>query len=320
MGDYRPNQYRRRPGRKEPKKKKGPVARAFLLGVVLLLLFIVGATAYVVLDTYDFDIKAAFTDLFDGKEETPEDVPPDEAPPKGEATFLTAITANREEKAFAFVLIRADLGQMTFRACALPPQTLVRGVAKEETIERMLFRSGMAAVCNALEESYGIPIDRYARATQGEFEKIVDQLGGVAFYVEKDLVYNTDELSMHVQGGNQTLTGSAALHVMRYPEWEQGELYQYQTQARVIAALIDNHINEKNMEKGDALFNTLINLVQSDISIADYRASVQEIEKYAALPDKNPTQIISAQGEFTETEDGKKGFRITGNFASALLS
>lgn len=319
MGDYRSYHYKRRPDRYRPKKKKGPIVKALLLGLLLFLLFVAGTTAYVVLDTYDFSLKAAFSDLFN-KGKKSEEEPRGEERTQGEATFLTAITANREEKVYAFVIIRADLGKQSFRTCALPPQTLVQGNLKEETMEEMLWGSGMSAVCEAVEKTYGIPIDRYVRATQGGFEKLVDQLGGVYFHVEKDLVYNTDALSMHVQGGSQTLTGAAALHVMRYPEWEQGKMYQYQIQSQVIAALLDQNINEKNAEKGDALFNNLINLVQSDISIADYRANAEELKKYAVLQEKSAAQIVTAQGEFIKTEEGKQVFRMTGDLRSALLS
>lgn len=319
MGDYRSYHYKRRPDQRKPKKKRGPVGKALLLGILLFLVFVLGATAYVVLDTYDFSLKAAFSDIFK-KDSEEENVPPEEPQPEGAATFLAAVTANREEDVFAFIIIRTDLGKKTFRTCALPPQTLVQGALKEETMEEMLYLSGISAVCDAVEKTYGITIDRYIRATQGGFEKLVDQLGGVRFHVEKDLVYSTNTLSMHVQGGNQKLTGAAALHVMRYPEWEQGEMYQYQIQAQVAAALIDQNLNAKNAEKGDEIFNNLINLVQSDISIADYRATADEIGKYAVLLDKNPTQAVVAQGAFTETEDGKRAFRVSGDLRSALMS
>lgn len=283
--------------------------KAAIFGATLFFLLIFGAVAYVVLDAYDYSPSSAFSDLLgDNNQESP----PEETPVEYEnANFLAFITANRSDEAYAFAVIHAGLVEKTFRVIVLPPDTLAESGENEETLEELLFSSGAEAVCRAVEKLTGVKIARHIRATQGGFEKMVDKLGGVQFNVERDLVYSSAQLSMHVQGGEQTLTGSAALNVMRYPEWEQSELHQYKIQAMMIAALIDQHLTSQNAEKGDDLFNALINLVQSDISVADYRAYSQMIIAYAA-EEKQPTVYSAARGTYIESESGKRGFRLTG--------
>lgn len=308
MKQYNPYRYQIRKDRRK-KKKRGPVQKAVILGALLLFLVVSGTVSYVVLDAYDYNLSAAFSDWF-GKRQ--EETTQGETPLQGNANFLAIITANRTREAYAFAVIHAGLEEKMFRVVTIPPDTLTQNGSKEETLEDILFTSGAESTCRAVEQLTGLTIDRYVRATQGGFEKLVDQLGGVQFQVEKDLIYNSEELSMHVQGGEQTLTGSGALHVMRYPEWEQGEMYQYQMQARLLAALIDQHLTAQNAEKGDALFDTLINLVQSDISVADYRAHAQTIAAYAELDGKQPTQATVARGIFIEEENGKRVYQLTG--------
>lgn len=309
MRQYDPYRFQSRLDNKK-KKKRSPVQKAVIFGAVLFCLLVLGTVVGVILDAYDYSPSNAISDLMnpDRQEETTQ-----EAPAEYEsANFLAFITANRSNDAYVFAVIHAGLDEKTFGVIVLPPDTLVAGSEKEETLEELLFSSGAESVCRAVEKMTGIKIARHIRATQGGFEKLVDKLGGVRFNVERDLVYSSAQLSMHVQGGEQTLTGSAALNVMRYPEWEEySDLHEYKIQAMMIAALIDQHFTQRNADKGDDLFNALINLVQSDISVADYRAYSQMIISYAA-EEKNPTTFAAARGTYVETESGKRGFRLTG--------
>lgn len=291
------------------KKDKGPFEKALELTLLFAVVLTVGVAGYVIMDTYDFNVSAFVSDFFKKESGDVSDFSEEEL--SGQANFLVAVTANADSELYSLAIVNADLGARLFRVCVLPPQTAVSLNTKEQTLQQVLFSTGLQKLVESVEVLCDIKIDRYVRVTQGNFEKSIDKLGGLRTTIERDLVHNSQKLSIHVQGGNQRLTGAGVLQAMRYPDWEESEMKQYQLQSQLFAAMLDQYINVKNAENGDAIFNMLINMVESDISVADFRDNEEKLSAYAALEEKNKTVWITARGQFADADNGKRLFHLT---------
>jgi LCP family protein required for cell wall assembly len=77
------------------------------------------------------------------------------------------------------------------------------------------------AVSNLLD---GVGIDRYVRVNVVGFGKLIDTLGGITFYVPKDMKYkdDTQHLYVNLKAGEQHLNGDQAMQILRFRHDELG--------------------------------------------------------------------------------------------------
>ncbi|MEG2016224.1 MAG: hypothetical protein RR069_03890 [Oscillospiraceae bacterium] len=53
--------------------------------------------------------------------------------------------------------------------------------------------------------------------------------------------------------------------------------------------MIDQMVNENNLDEGEELFNKLINVVDSDISIVDYTKNLNYLKAYVGSDKRQPS-------------------------------
>ncbi|HOS94189.1 MAG TPA: LCP family protein, partial [Armatimonadota bacterium] len=98
---------------------------------------------------------------------------------------------------------------------------------------------GVAAVSNVIEESLGIPIDRYARVDIEGFVSLVDCLGGVELDVEKKMHYRDRSQGLYIdlKPGLQKLDGKKAMQYVRFRNDERGDLGRVERQQKFLKAV-----------------------------------------------------------------------------------
>ncbi len=104
------------------------------------------------------------------------------------------------------------------------------------------FRSmneAIALVRQTVEENFHIPIDYYVRVDVKGFEKLVDLIGGVKIYVEKNMVYRDREQGLYInlRQGEQVLNGYNAMCYVRFRADEQGDWGRMQRQQKFLREL-----------------------------------------------------------------------------------
>lgn len=79
----------------------------------------------------------------------------------------------------------------------------------------------------AVSDLLGIPIQYYVYTDFQGFIKLVDSVGGVDFYVEKDMSYSSiadkNEYDIDLKEGMQHLDGDAALQYVRFRYDKMGD-------------------------------------------------------------------------------------------------
>lgn len=84
---------------------------------------------------------------------------------------------------------------------------------------------GIALTLKTLEGLLDVPIKLYIKVDFEGFKKIVDAIGGVEYYVEKDMYYYdpTDGTLINLKEGKQLLDGDKALQYVRFRNDGQGD-------------------------------------------------------------------------------------------------
>ncbi len=113
-----------------------------------------------------------------------------------------------------------------------------------------------------------IPIHYYVLADWEGFIKVIDLIGGVDLYVEKDMKYEDPyaDLVIDIKQGYQHLDGKKAGEYVRFRNDELGDIGRVQRQQRFLKALAMQMFSLQNIAKIPAIFTTIGDYVQTDMT------------------------------------------------------
>ena len=121
----------------------------------------------------------------------------------------------------------------------------------------------------------GIPIDYYIKVNIKGFISLVDDLGGVDFYVPCDMNYDDpyQDLHIHYKQGQQKLNGQQAMEVARFRKNNDGTGYsdvgRTQTQQKLLVALAKKVLSWNSLTKINSFVETFNKNVDTDLSLND---------------------------------------------------
>lgn len=157
----------------------------------------------------------------------------------------------------------------TVNLLSIPRDTrvLIPGQKDYDKINHAYFFGGPRLAAKTVEEFLQLPIHYYAAVEWQAFIKIVDIVGGVNLYVERDMHYNDPyaNLEINLQKGYQHLDGYKAGEYVRYRSDELGDIGRVQRQQRFIKALSNEALNAGLILKAPELVSTAKEYVQTDI-------------------------------------------------------
>lgn len=160
------------------------------------------------------------------------------------------------------VLFIVDTEAETAAMISIPSDTRIPLEGRTEAVAlRDIYRQGGTPLALRMVEGYlGITIPYYATVDHAVFTQVIDELGGIDLYVEKNMAYTDsyDGFTIDLKKGYQTLDGEKAQQYIRYRDPDLGEFGRMKRQQRLVKAIIDQH----------ATFGTMFD-VPSILSILD---------------------------------------------------
>ena len=112
-------------------------------------------------------------------------------------------------------------------------------------------------------------IDRYIIAQEQDMGKIFLNLGYYSINLENEIIYNSDEYSLHLVAGEHSLTGDEFFGYIRYLT-RNGTDEEFANLSKVLADVISQHVTEYNAGRGQTIFEALADYIDTDISVNDY--------------------------------------------------
>lgn len=202
-------------------------------------------------------------------------------------------------QANSFVLARFDPVRGKVPLVVLPPQTLVQNGDKTETLRQVYEYGGADYARNALARTLGVPVHRYVRIHTDAFVACADAVGTVEFALPGDLTVQSGGVSAVLRAGTQLLDGQRVLAVVESGGAEQGELARCHLAGELAAAIVNQRIDVVQSTLVDKVFETVINLIDTDISYPDYDNCKAAAELLAQLS-RNPAYSLPAAGEMEQ--------------------
>lgn len=140
-------------------------------------------------------------------------------------------------------MILLNLNPNSFKAniLSIPRDTLVEipGYGWQK-VNAAYFIGGAALAKEAVEKFTGVPINHYMVINPRGLIKLIDLMGGIRIYVDKDMYYvdNWGGLKINLKKGTQTLNGEQAHGFIRYRQDPFGDVSRVQRQQEFLQTVL----------------------------------------------------------------------------------
>lgn len=148
------------------------------------------------------------------------------------------------------------------------------------------------AVSQLLE---GVGIDRYVRINVLGFGKLVDALGGIDFYVPRDMKYKDDTQHLYVdlKEGQQHLNGDQAMQLMRFRHDRYGDIGRIQRQQLMMRALVEQALNPTTIGRMPKILSVIQSHIDTNLSVEELMALTGFAAKH-----RSSVQMLVLPGDF----------------------
>lgn len=163
-----------------------------------------------------------------------------------------------------------DTGAKTASLISIPRDTVVRYEGSYRKINAVYSYGGVDGMVSAVRNMLGVPIDYYVSVNTRAFRDIVNEIGGVDFYVPVDMLYNDPygDLAINIKAGYQHLNGRQAEGVVRCRNcYANADIGRAATQRAFLTALAKQTVTLSNVTKVTNLINILNTYVESDMPL-----------------------------------------------------
>lgn len=171
-----------------------------------------------------------------------------------------------------FMLIRSIPKEKKILCVGIPSNSiqLIDGV--QYSISEYYDAGGGSYAADFIARQFEIDKPKYVIFDENSFCKLSDIMGGVSYAVSVDIQGFEDTTNEQFLNGKQIVT------LLSYPLFKDGE----KQRASIVGSLMSSMINQADGERlADSLdrnFNTLVDMVTTDITAVDYRARKDAIK------------------------------------------
>ncbi|MBR5914244.1 MAG: LCP family protein [Selenomonadaceae bacterium] len=127
-----------------------------------------------------------------------------------------------------------------------------------------------------VEDFLGVDVDRYIKIDKHAFPEIIDILGGIDIYVERDMKYedpwdDDGGLYINLRRGYQHLDGEEAVQFVRFRD-EEGDAGRIRRQQVFMKALAEKITDPSIILKLPQIFTTAMDAIDTDLSLSELLA------------------------------------------------
>src|SRR5574344_268702 len=207
--------------------------------------------------------------------------------PKRQNILLLGVDSNgsgtdpwRGTRSDTILLLNIDPKSHSVNVISIPRDSKVylsddHGVQKINSAHAL---GGIKLVKATVEETLGVKVDKYIIVSDEAVRRIVDTIGGVPVYVEKNMFYNDYSGNLHVnlQQGINVLDGQNAVGYLRFRKDGLGDIGRTQRQQWFLRAFAEKIQTPQAIAKLPEMINTVTTYVKTNMSL-------YELSQYAAF-------------------------------------
>lgn len=153
-----------------------------------------------------------------------------------------------------------------------------------DKINHVYSKRDIFALRSFVEALLGIKINNYCIVSYEAVSKIVDLIGGVQIYVDKDMKYtdNAQNLRINISKGLQTLDGEKALEYIRYRSDDEGDIGRIKRQINFVLKIMEQKDKLLNMKKIPNTIRIIYSKVKTDLTLLDFQYLAEQIKNISS--------------------------------------
>ena len=178
------------------------------------------------------------------------------------------------------ILLNVDPRTKSLNALSIPRDSKVflpddHGVQKINAAHAI---GGIGMTIRTIEETLGVKIDRYIMVHDEAVKEIVDALGGVDIYVEKNMHYNdySGKLFINLKKGPNHLSGKEVIGYLRFRHDPMGDIGRTQRQQGFLRGMMEALKKPETITKLPEIINVASKYIKTNMSF-------YELSQYAGF-------------------------------------
>ena len=254
--------------------------RKLFWSFIICALIIVGSLAHLGFNSDFTRIKEDFTSKV-----APEKILPTLQKPT--TIMLMGVDERKDDVGRSDTLMVLQLSKDKASLLTIPRDTLVyidrHGYQK---INAAYAHGGAKLARKTVEEFLGIDIDRYVMINKARFAEVIDAMGGVDIYVERDMHYedpwdDDGGLYIDLKQGLQHLDGKTAIEFVRFRDAE-GDVGRVRRQQAFMKACADRLSEPSMLIKIPELLSVAVGAVDTDLTSTEMLAAAGSLKNAEA--------------------------------------
>ena len=258
-------------------KKKSGILKKILLILIILLIALAGFIAYRT-QKNGGGVQGLLSTLVGHTEETLKNLEPIQV-------LLMGVSSDNGLKLTDTIIVGTYNPQkQTASLLSIPRDTFVgKNIKTGNSTEKInaLYQKSPEKTLEAVNKVTGLDIQYYMVIDNQALIELVDVIGGVEFYVPRDMKYDdpTQDLHINLKEGLQVLDGAKAEQLLRYRHGNNGETYSEEdggsndlgrmnTQRNFIIETAKQTIQAKNILKIGEIVDLVYEYVETNLSIS----------------------------------------------------
>ncbi|MEW6545332.1 MAG: LCP family protein [Bacillota bacterium] len=171
-------------------------------------------------------------------------------------------------RADTIMLVSFDLERREVGVLSLPRDSRVEipGHGSEKLNAAHVY-GGPGLAMRTVEELTGVPVHYYVRTSFDGVARLVDLLGGVEFDVPRDMHYEDpyQNLYIHLKAGRQVLDGEAAVKLLRFRQYPDGDIERIRVQQAFVMAAARKALSVVTLARLPFLVDDVLACVETNV-------------------------------------------------------
>lgn len=204
----------------------------------------------------------------------------------------------------AIIVLSFDPDEHKISMISIPRDTMVRlpGHKGYDKVNAAYAYGGVAMAKQTVANLLRIPIHYYALVNWQGFIEVMNIIGGVDLYVDKDMHYEDPyaDLVIDIKHGYQHLDGKRSGQYVRFRADELGDIGRVQRQQKFLKALGLQMFSVENITKIPSIISTIQKYVETDMTTV---TTLKAVRSYNILSD-NKIRSGMLYGNFYDAPSG----------------
>lgn len=195
----------------------------------------------------------------------------------GKSTVLFVCADSKEAFDFAFT-VECDYDNKSMNVKCVDTTTKITLNGNPSTCGEVYKNYSVQELKSAFSESFEINADKYFICDRAGAKEILSLFDGITVNVAENIDYDSDGISLELNKGKQTISGSYTLNYLLISD--------NSTREQIICDIINSVLTPQYTDNSQNLFTDFVNAGETDISVIDYSESIENLKTYANAEDK----------------------------------